>query len=85
MEFATIWNSYGVDVTIVEMLPRVVPLEDEEVSKELEKEFKKRGIQRSLAVPQLRQHEAALQKANQDLELRVGERTIRSIAATLPW
>ena len=44
VEFATIWNSYGVDVTIVEMLPRVVPLEDEEVSKELEKEFKKRGI-----------------------------------------
>ncbi len=44
VEFATIWNSYGVDVTIVEMLPRLVPLEDEEVSKELEKEFKKRGI-----------------------------------------
>lgn len=44
VEFSTVWNSYGVDVTIVEMLPRVVPLEDEEVSKELEKEFKKRGI-----------------------------------------
>jgi dihydrolipoamide dehydrogenase len=43
-EFSTIWRSYGVDVTIVEMLPRIVPLEDEEVSKELEKEFKKRGI-----------------------------------------
>jgi len=44
VEFATIWNSYGVEVTIVEMLPRLVPLEDEEVSKELEKEFKKQGI-----------------------------------------
>ena len=44
VEFSTVWNSYGVDVTIVEMLPRIVPLEDEEVSKELEKEFKKRGI-----------------------------------------
>ena len=44
VEFATVWNSYGVDVTIVEMLPRIVPLEDEEVSKELEKEFKKRKI-----------------------------------------
>jgi dihydrolipoamide dehydrogenase len=43
-EFSTIWKSYGVDVTIIEMLPRIVPLEDEEVSKELEKEFKKRGI-----------------------------------------
>jgi dihydrolipoamide dehydrogenase len=44
VEFSTVWSSYGVDVTIVEMLPRIVPLEDEEVSKELEKEFKKRGI-----------------------------------------
>ena len=44
VEFATVWNSYGVDVTIVEMLPRIVPLEDEEISKELEKEFKKRKI-----------------------------------------
>ena len=44
VEFATVWNSYGVDVTIVEMLPRIVPLEDEEISKELEKEFKKREI-----------------------------------------
>jgi len=43
-EFSTVWNSYGVDVTIVEMLPRLVPLEDEEVSKELKKEFEKRGI-----------------------------------------
>ena len=44
VEFATIWRSYGVEVTIVEMLPRLVPLEDEEVSKELKKEFEKRGI-----------------------------------------
>ena len=44
VEFATVWRSYGVEVTIIEMLPRLVPLEDEEVSKELEKEFKKRGI-----------------------------------------
>ncbi len=44
VEFSTIWSSYGVDVTIVEMLPRIVPLEDVEVSAELEKAFKKRGI-----------------------------------------
>ncbi len=44
VEFATVWNSYGVDVTIVEMLPRLVPLEDEEVSVELKKAFDKRGI-----------------------------------------
>lgn len=44
VEFATIWNSYGVDVTVVEMLPRLVPLEDEEVSEELGKAFKKAKI-----------------------------------------
>ena len=44
VEFATVWNSYGVDVTIVEMLPRLVPLEDEEVSAELAKAFKKSKI-----------------------------------------
>lgn len=45
VEFATVWHSYGAEVTIVEMLPRLVPLEDEEVSKELAKAFKRRGIQ----------------------------------------
>jgi dihydrolipoamide dehydrogenase len=44
VEFATVWRSYGVEVTIVEMLPSLVPLEDEEVSKELKKAFDKRGI-----------------------------------------
>ncbi len=44
VEFATIWSSYGVPVTIVEMLPRLVPLEDEEVSTELAKAFAKRKI-----------------------------------------
>ena len=45
VEFATIWNSYGTQVTLVEMLPRIVPLEDEEISAELAKSFQKRGIQ----------------------------------------
>jgi len=44
VEFATIWNAYGVDVTVVEMLPNVVPMEDEEVSVELEKALKKQKI-----------------------------------------
>jgi dihydrolipoamide dehydrogenase len=44
VEFATIWSAYGVPVTIVEMLPRLVPLEDEEVSAELAKAFAKRKI-----------------------------------------
>jgi len=44
VEFATVWNSYGTEVTIVEMLPRLLPLEDEEVSDELGKALKKRKI-----------------------------------------
>ncbi len=44
LEFATVWNAYGSEVTIVEMLPRLAPLEDEEVSTELSKSFTRRGI-----------------------------------------
>lgn len=44
VEFATIWSAYGSQVTIVEMLPRLLPLEDEEISAELKKAFEKRGI-----------------------------------------
>ncbi|RPI80638.1 MAG: dihydrolipoyl dehydrogenase, partial [Chloroflexi bacterium] len=44
VEFATVWNSYGSEVTLVEMLPRIVPLEDEEISTELNKAFQKRKI-----------------------------------------
>ena len=43
-EFASIYRSFGSEVTIVEMLPRLLPIEDEAVSKELEKSFRKRGI-----------------------------------------
>src|SRR5687767_12706503 len=44
VEFGYFYNSMGTKVTIVEFLPRVVPVEDEDVSKELEKNFKKSGI-----------------------------------------
>ena len=44
LEFATVWNAYGCDVTLVEMLPRIAPLEDEEISAELTKAFNKRKI-----------------------------------------
>jgi dihydrolipoamide dehydrogenase len=44
VEFASIYNSFGTQVTILEALPRVAPLEDEEVSVELEKAFKKKNI-----------------------------------------
>jgi dihydrolipoyl dehydrogenase len=41
MEFGYVLTNYGVDVTIVEFLPRALPNEDAEVSKEIEKQFKK--------------------------------------------
>jgi len=44
VEFASIYKSFGSDVTIIEMLPRLVPLEDEEISAELGKAFRKKGI-----------------------------------------
>jgi dihydrolipoamide dehydrogenase len=44
VEFAYFYNSMGVDVTIVEFMDRIVPVEDADVSKELEKAFKKKGI-----------------------------------------
>jgi dihydrolipoyl dehydrogenase len=44
VEFASVFNRFGSDVTIVELLPRLVPVEDEAVSAELEKSFRKQGI-----------------------------------------
>jgi dihydrolipoamide dehydrogenase len=43
-EFASVWNSFGAEVTIIEGLPRLVALEDESSSKQLERAFRKRGI-----------------------------------------
>jgi dihydrolipoamide dehydrogenase len=45
VEFASIFRSFGTEVTILEFLPRMVPVEDEEISKELARVFRKRGIE----------------------------------------
>jgi dihydrolipoamide dehydrogenase len=45
VEFAYVYNSMGTKVTIVEFAPRIVPVEDEDISKELEKQYKKQGIE----------------------------------------
>lgn len=58
VEFASIYKSFGSDVTILEMLPRLVPLEDEEISAELGKAFRKKGIRFEL--------EAAVQSVKKD-------------------
>lgn len=47
-EFASLWSSYGVDVTIIEGLPHLVPNEDPAIIKVVEREFKKRGIKTNL-------------------------------------
>jgi dihydrolipoamide dehydrogenase len=48
VEFASIWKSFGADVTIVEALPHLVPLEDEATSKLIERAFRRRGITQKL-------------------------------------
>jgi len=50
VEFASVWRSFGAEVTIVEGLPHLVPNEEESVSKQLERAFKKRGIAFKLGV-----------------------------------
>jgi dihydrolipoamide dehydrogenase len=47
-EFASIFNRFGTEVTIVEMLPTLIPAEDEDAAKELQKAFRKRGIEQHL-------------------------------------
>ncbi|WP_173923970.1 dihydrolipoyl dehydrogenase [Agromyces sp. Marseille-P2726] len=50
VEFASVWKSFGADVTIIEALPHLVPNEEESVSKQLERAFRKRGIEYKLGV-----------------------------------
>ena len=49
-EFASVWKSFGADVTIIEALPHLVPNEDEAISKAFERAFRKRGIKFNLGV-----------------------------------
>jgi dihydrolipoamide dehydrogenase len=50
VEFASVWRSFGTDVQIVEALPHLVPNEDESISKQFERAFRKRGINFSLGI-----------------------------------
>ena len=77
VEFATVWSSYGVDVTVVEMLPRIVPLEDEEVSVELEKALKKRGI-KTLTNHKVESIEAAEGSVKVKVSSQQGEKTLEA-------
>src|SRR5438477_10797917 len=59
VEFASIFGRFGSEVTIVELLPRLVPVEDEAVSAELEKSFRKQGIACRTAAKVTRVHASA--------------------------
>lgn len=50
VEFASVWRSFGAEVTIIEGLPHLVPNEEESISKQLERAFRKRGIDYKLGV-----------------------------------
>ena len=50
VEFACVWRSFGAEVTIVEALPHLLPLEDEDLSKQLERQLRRRGIAYELGV-----------------------------------
>ncbi|MFM6974802.1 MAG: dihydrolipoyl dehydrogenase, partial [Agromyces sp.] len=50
VEFASVWNSFGTEVTIIEGLPHLVPNEEESISKQLERAYRKRGINFSLGI-----------------------------------
>ncbi|WP_127793381.1 dihydrolipoyl dehydrogenase [Agromyces sp. LHK192] len=50
VEFASVWKSFGAEVTIIEALPHLVPNEEESISKQLERAFRKRGIDFKLGV-----------------------------------
>ena len=60
VEFSSVWKSWGTDVTIIEGLPRLVPNEDESVSKQFERAFRKRGLEFKTGV----RFESATQDAN---------------------
>jgi dihydrolipoamide dehydrogenase len=72
LEFATIWNSYGVEVTVVEMLDRPLPNEDQEISQELEKLINKKGI-KTLVNSKVTKVDALKTKVNIYLETPDGE------------
>jgi dihydrolipoamide dehydrogenase len=76
VEFASVYSRFGAETTIVELLPRLVPLEDEEVSKEFERSFRKRGVKSQV--------DTKLDKLEKtDKGIRVSGKTSKGEAVTL--
>lgn len=72
VEFAYFFNALGVDVTVIEMLPALVPVEDADVSKELERSFKKQGIK---VMTEARVEELKKTKKEVTLKVSQGDKT----------
>jgi dihydrolipoamide dehydrogenase len=80
VEFASIYKRFGSDVTIIELLPRLVPVEDEAVSAELEKSFKKQGIKSLMGTKVLK---AAATAAGVELEAQGADGKTQKISAEI--
>jgi len=78
VEFASIFNRFGSDVTIVELLPRLVPVEDAAVSAELEKVFRKQGITSHTGAKVTR---AAASADGVDVQVQLADGTTKDIRA----
>ena len=77
MEFATAWNAFGVEVTIVELADRLLPLEDTDSSKEIERAFRKRGITAHTGV-KLTSVDASARSVTATIETPKGEETLKA-------
>jgi len=78
VEFASIFRRFGSEVTFVELLPRLVPVEDEAISAELEKSFRKQGITSHTGA---RVTKAATRDDGVDLDVQLADGTTRSLRA----
>ena len=78
VEFASIYNRFGSDVTILELLPRLVPVEDEAVSAELEKSFRKQGITSHTGAKVTR---AAVNGDGVDIDVQLGDGSTKQFRA----
>ena len=77
MEFATAWSAFDVEVTIVELAERLLPLEDADSSKEIERAFRKRGVTAHTGV-KLTGVEATARSVSATIETAKGEETLKA-------
>lgn len=82
LEFATIWRAYGSEVTLVEMLPHIAPLEDEDVSVELQRAFTRRGIV-CLTGTRVQKIESTAEEVNVTVTSEDGEKVLKAEQALM--